>query len=188
MPFAQPTIPFVPTPERFGSIVIVRNPTAAASRLDASIGAMPPLGRCATLAALGFNAGVAPARARALTVTATADSFENGHVAAFTAYAASFAGLRIFVEEFSPAGAFLRAVAGPMTVVYDGRATVFGYDVRSMERRTRTASFVLPVVAGRFYRAWIDSVQSVFVQGITGPSAAVSNFAYTLRPVFFEFG
>lgn len=187
MPFVTPTIPFTVVSERVGNAANVRGPTAAFSALDASIVALPLLGSVSTLASLGFNAGVAPQGMRTLMVSVAANSFENANIAAFTAYAAASAGLRVFVEEFSPRGAFLRSMVGPMTFAYDGRATVFGYEVRLAERHVRAANFTTPVIPGNIYRVWIDSLQHAFCEGLTGPSAAVSNFNFALDPAFFGF-
>lgn len=187
MPFVTPTIPFTLVSERTGVAANTRGPTAVASDLDASISAYPPFGAVSTLASLGFNAGIAPAGMRTLTVSVSANSFENANILAFTAYAAASAGLRVFVEEFSPRGAFLRTLVGPMSFAYDGRATVFGYEARIAERHVRGAAFTTAVVPGNFYRVWIDSVQRALCEGITGPSVAVSNFNFLLDPVFFNF-
>lgn len=102
------------------------------------------------------------------------------------AYASGFARLRIVVEEFLPSGAFARVVVGPMTTVFDFRAVAFGLAFPFQERRIRPVAIVFPIVAGRFYRAWVDSVQAAFAQALTGPATAVSNFSYGLDPVFFE--
>jgi hypothetical protein len=188
MPFALPTIPFTPAPALFGTGFVARRSATvgALARLDASIAAVVPAGRCATLTSLGFNAGTAPARSTSLSVFASATSFENGLVFAAVGHAASFSGIQVFVEEFSSGGGFLRGVPGPMTVVFDASATVIGLSARFRETRTRSASFVFPAVPGRFYRVWVDSVQTVVAGGAPAVSA-VSNFTFDFTPVFFVF-
>jgi hypothetical protein len=107
-------------------------------------------------------------------------------VAAAFGTAQASATLSIFVEEFSPAGAFIRNVRGPATVVFDAAAFFIGVHLRLNERNTRSASILMPVVSGRFYRAWLDSLQ--FVSSVGGPVAeAVSNFTYDFGPLFFTF-
>ncbi len=187
MPFVRAIFPFTAVTERIGSGALGRGPTAANDRLDASLLATNPLGSVGTVASLGFDAGFAPPRATSLRVTASAGSLETALVFAAGAYASGFAGLRIVVGEFSATGAFIRGVAGPMTTVFDFRAVAFGLAAPFGERRLRSAAMVFPVVSGRFYRAWVDSVQAAFAQAFTGPASAVSNFMYDLDPVFFEF-
>jgi hypothetical protein len=187
MPFAVASFPFTAVTTRLGTGATVRGPTAGFSRLDASLLATVPLGSVGTVASLGFDAGFSPRGAASLRVNATARSVETALVFAAGAYASGFAGLRIVVEEFLPSGAFARVVVGPMTTVFDFRAVAFGLSFPFQERRIRAASIVFPIVGGRFYRAWVDSVQAAFAQAITGPASAVSNVSYGLDPVFFEF-
>ena len=190
MPFARATFPLTAIMEQAGSAIIARAPAAlaASGQLDASIGAALPFGNVATLASLGFDAGTAPARAAMLTVAVRAGSVESPQASAVGGASSAFAGLRIFVEEFDASGRFLRGVSGPTTIAFDFRATVIGFAARLNERRVYTATFVLPIVGGRFYRVWADSLQAVFVQGITGAAFAISIITYTLDPVFFAFG
>jgi hypothetical protein len=121
-------------------------------------------------------------------VTASTASLENSAVLVpplSGGIAQAYADLSIFVEEFSPTGAFIAGVSGPATVVLD--ASVFGIggiNIRIDERRTRIASIHMPVVGGRIYRIWLDSFQ--FVNAV-GPAHAASNFAYSFGPLFFVF-
>jgi hypothetical protein len=92
--------------------------------------------------------------------------------------------LSIFVQEFSPTGAFIRNVSGPPTVVLDVSTFFAGVHLRIDERRTRIASIHMPVVGGRRYRIWLDSLQFV---NVVGTAHAASNFTYDFGPLFFTF-
>lgn len=192
MPFVLPTIPFTAPPQTFGAVIVARPPTPTVfggiDRLDASFVAIPPGGHIATLVSLGFSAGFAPPGTQTLTASCTAIATENGLAEAFLAWSRAFAGLRIFIEEFSPSMSFLRGVAGPMTTAFDLSATVFGIAATNIgQRRSVSASFIFQITAGRFYRIWVDSVQSADCNAITGPAAAVSNCTFDFGPVFFAF-
>src|SRR5437764_1111486 len=88
--------------------------------------------------------------ARRVKTSATVD--ENADAVTFGGQAGSSASVRIFLEEFSAAGAFLDGVAGTPTIVYDDRESGLGANVRFDELHNVRLSSVFPVVAGRFYR------------------------------------
>jgi hypothetical protein len=127
---------------------------------------------------------VAPTNATLLTVTANTTSFENGLALASGGTAQASAHLSIFVQEFSPTGAFVRNVVGPSTVVFDASAFFFGFHIRVDETNARTASILMPVVGNGRYRIWVDSLQFV---NVAGAAHAASNFVYDFGPLFFVF-
>lgn len=191
MPFGVATFPFLPAPEVAGAVSLVRPPSATAlGILDASFVTLAPFGTCTTLASLGLDAGVAPQEATRLVVASSVRSFENAALFGFGGYASARSALRVFVEEFLPSGAFLRGVPGPDVVVFDAFVAVFGLHIRSRERHIFAPRMTLPVVPGRFYRVWIDVVQSAGCGGqpvAPGLVSGAANFTYTLAPVFFDF-
>lgn len=154
-------------------------------RISADIFADTPSGGAGTTTSLGATVGAAPPGAQFLDVTATTASFENGGVVAWPVSSAqAYADLSIFVEEFSPAGSFIRSAWGPSTVVLDARADFAGIYLRIDERRTRIASVHMAVTPGRIYRVWLDSLQFV---NVVGTAHASSNFTYDFGPLFFVF-
>ncbi|HSL45603.1 MAG TPA: hypothetical protein VK897_19365 [Anaerolineales bacterium] len=187
MPFILPTIPFT-TSSTFVTGIISRQAatSAGSARLDASISSFIPGGGASTLTSLGANLGAAPDQTQLLFVSVNTRTFETGMAAAGIGTAQASATLLIFVEEFSPAGAFIRSVPGPPTVVYNAAAHFIGVDLRVNESNTRSASVSVPVVAGRIYVAWVDSIQSVLTGG-SPVAEAVSNFTYDFGPMFFTF-
>jgi hypothetical protein len=100
------------------------------------------------------------------------------------ASAQAYADLSILVQEFSPAGAFIRNIPGPAAVVYDVSVFFLGVNIRANEMRTRFASTHTPVVPGRIYRIWLDSFQFV---NANFTAHAASNFTYDFGPLFFVF-
>lgn len=188
MPFILPTIPFT-TGSTFVTGVIFRQSTAAfgrTARLDASIASFIPVGGASTFTSLGADLGTAPAEAQILIVTADTVTFETGMASAFIGTAQASATLSIFVQEFAATGTFIRTVTGPPTVVFDAAAYGIGVNLRINETNNRAAFFTMPVVRGRFYRAFLSSLQ--FVSSAGGPVAeAVSNFTYDFGPLFFTF-
>jgi hypothetical protein len=189
MPFVLPTIPFTvgTTFPLTGFIARQAAFTAGGlARLDASIAGLTPAGGAATTTSLGAVIGAAPARTRLLVVNAATTSAENGLVEAAIGTAQASAQLSIFVEEFSAAGAFIRGVPGPPTVVFDAAAFFIGFHIRVGETQARTAAMLMPIVPGNIYRIWLDSLQ--FVNTVGAPIAgAVSNFTYDFGPMFFAF-
>jgi hypothetical protein len=155
-------------------------------RLDASIASFIPVGGASTLTSLGATLGAAPVETRSLFVSVNTTTFENGMIAAGFGTAQASATLSIFVEEFTPTGAFIRNVRGPLTVVFDVAAYFSGAHFRLNERNTRSASILMPVVVGRIYRAWVDSLQFVSSNGLP-VAEAVSNFTYDFGSIFFAF-
>jgi hypothetical protein len=189
MSFVLPTIPFFSstTSPITGSV----NGSAAITsgglgRLFADISADTPAGGAATTTSLGTaTALAAPAATTFLDVTASTASLENGGFVAWpVASAQAYADLSIFVEEFSATGAFIRSVSGQPTVVLDVGTSFAGVYLRINESRTRIAAIHMPVVGGRGYRIWLDSLQ--FVNAV-GTAHAASNFTYDFGPLFFLF-
>ena len=189
MPFVLPTIPFFSstTSPLTGSV----NGSAAFTagglgRLFADISADTPAGGAATTTSLGTAAVfAAPAGTTFLDVTASTASLENGGFVAWpVASAQAYADLSIFVQEFSPTGAFIRGVSGQATVVLDVSTFFAGVHLRINETRTRIASIHMPVVSGRLYRIWLDSLQFV---NVVGTAHAASNFTYDFGALFFNF-
>jgi len=193
VPFALASIPFTPTPTGVGAFNVFRQRAVtilgnAASRLSTSIAAWPPGGTCSALTSLGFDAGIAPAgRSGRLVVNTSPVTVETILVTALGGFVSESTGLRIFVEEFSGGGAFIRSIPGPISFASNVTAIGFGGEVRVDERRTRSASINIPVVSGRFYRVWVDMLQSVACQAITGWGQSGTNFIYDFTPVFFDF-
>jgi hypothetical protein len=163
----------------------VRNSPGVAT-LQCSIFAAVLPGVGSSLTSLGANAGFAPPSASLLSITMSATVDENADAVTFGGQAGSSASVRIFLEEFSAAGAFLDGVAGTPTIVYEDHESWLGSNVRFDELHNVRLSSVFPVVAGRFYRFWIDSLQWVFT-GSGGPEEAVSNFLYNFGPATFAF-
>jgi hypothetical protein len=190
MPFVLPTTPFFSSTTSLNGIVYssAAFTSGGLGRIAASIAADPPSGGAATSTSLGATIGAAPPGTTALTVRATTASLENGLAIATPMFppasAQAYADLRILVQEFSPTFAFIRNVAGPLTVVYDASEFFFGVNIRVDEIRTRIASTLTPIVAGNIYRIWLDSFQ--FVNANFAAHAA-SNFVYDFGPLFFAF-
>jgi hypothetical protein len=189
MPFVLPTIPFFSstTSPLTGSVNGSSALTAGGlGRLSADISADTPAGGAATTTSLGTaTAFAASAGTTFLDVTASTASLENGGFVVWpVASAQAYADLSIFVQEFSPTGAFIRSVSGQPTVVLDVGTSFGGVYLRINESRTRIASIHMPVVGGRRYRIWLDSFQ--FVNAV-GTAHASSNFVYDFGPLFFVF-
>ena len=192
MPFVQAIIPFQPAPDMWGATPIARSPSASVvpgiDRLEADICAVPPGGHISTLVSLGLDAGFAPARVRTLSVRVNALNWESGLAEAFFAWSHASAGLRIYIEEFSHALAYMRAVPGPVTTAFDLNAAFLGLSSTGVgARRNLTASLTMNAVPGNFYRIWVDALHTADCEAITGPASGVANAAFDFGPVFFNF-
>jgi hypothetical protein len=189
--FPLPTIPFLSFPS--SGFASVQNQTATTSggmgRLRAYCEALQPGGTAGATTALGTSSlFVAPPETTFLDVFADTSSLESGSavIAPLTfSNADAYADLSIFVQEFSPTGAFVRGVSGPATVVYDAHAAFPGVpDIRSRERHTRSALIHMPVVAGFSYRIWLVSFQYA---NTWANAFASSSFTYDFGPLFCAF-
>jgi hypothetical protein len=190
VPFSLASVPFTPPPTGAAAFNVFRQRATtilgnAASRLSTSIASWPPGGTCSALTSLGFDAGIAPPGRTGLIVSTNPVTVENIVVTALGGFATESTGLRIFVEEFTGGGAFVRALPGPISFASNVTAIGFGGEIRIDERRTRSASTSVAIVPGRFYRVWVDMLQSVGCGGIW--AQAGTNFIYDFTPVFFDF-
>jgi hypothetical protein len=188
MPFVLPTIPFT-----FGRVFpatgrIVRQSAftvGGLGRLDAAmIASAPPRGGVFTLTSLGASIGAAPPGATALSVTANATSVTTALAVAMNGSAMSSGEVHIFVEEFSPQGAFIQN--------FEGGGSGFEFDVRSqgfqlriLQVRAHSVSRTIPVAGGLRYRIWLDAEQFVTTSGSL--AQAVCAETYDFGPMFFAF-
>jgi hypothetical protein len=147
---------------------------------------VPGPGSASSLTSIGGDAGVAPPSTSHLQVIASGTDIQNAFVLADGSYAMAEAQVRIYVEEFLPSGDFSTAMTQTPFNVYDDNEWVFGINARSNQLGNFTLNQTFPVTAGRFYRIWFDSLQNAACVAGFAPQA-VSNFAYNLGPVFFNF-
>lgn len=190
MPNLWPTIQFVAPPVLFGSAIALEleaDGTLGRPEDRASLEAEEAPGSGATLVSLGFDAGIAPAGTTTLAVQMNGLAGVNALVTAFLSVATADAAARVYVEEFSPSGAFLNAQEGAPATVYANTENGFGADARLNDFRSVNLSSSFSVTPGNFYRVWIDSLQTVANSGVGPQSYAILSCVYDWGISFFRF-
>lgn len=196
MPFVVPNIPFAFGSRSgatflFGSL----NPTQSGgvSRIGGSLMATPPAGLFTATCSWGFMAGPAPIGATTLAVAASGTTFERANSWTFGGYSSATAEISTTVEEFffnrrTRQLQFVRAVTSAPTPIFNFTNWALGYQIYHTRDATAATLLVMPIRPLRFYRWWINSVQSAGCSGgISGLGMAVSNFKFDMSPVFFAF-
>jgi hypothetical protein len=173
---------------------------AFVSRLSASIAAGPPLGLFTTTQSWGFAAGFATPGTTSLTVTASGTTRERAEAWTLGGYSSATAEISVTVEEFRlvrVAGmgkrpgfrlAFQQSVTSSPTAIFNLTNWVAGFQPNYTRDATAATVLVMPITPPRFYRCWINSVQSAGCSGgISGLGNALSNFTFDIGSVFFSF-
>jgi hypothetical protein len=137
----------------------------------------------------GGLAGPAPADTAVLGAFGAAYSWEDALVANFPgvfAYAECYVALRFLVQEFSPAGAFVKSSLGPDTVVYDGHAYPGGMD---WQHRRNWYHPILDFHSqpDHTYRIRLEAYHFVRAGGLGKLVVAGAGMAFELEPIRYVF-
>lgn len=196
MPFIVPNRPFA-TGSRTGATWLNGTLTlpqfGSISRLGNSIGAGMPWGLISITCSWGFDAGFAPAGTTTLVVNASGTTFERASSWTFGGYASARADISTTIEEFTVtpstgAMSLARTFTSADTPIFNLTNWGLGYEIAHVRDATAATLLVMPIIVGRFYRCWVNSVQSAGTSGgLTGLAMAVSNFNFDVRPIFFVF-
>ncbi len=117
-------------------------------------------------------------QAATLYITTQALVWGRGYVfAGLFGYASAYAGLRVYVERYSPDFTTFSAT----TDIYNNWG-ILEFDIRYFDWVTRTASIAVPLRANTWYAIWTDAVQNAYAGGIAD---SVSNFDMYVGPVSF---
>jgi hypothetical protein len=114
-----------------------------------------------------------------LSATAFASVWGVGYVySALFGYASAYAGLRIYIYEYTDAGVNTYSAT---TDIYN-QSGVLTVDVGQFNWVTRSVGLVIPQHLNTWYFIWVDAVQSAYAGGIAD---SVSNFEMYVGPVTY---